>query len=230
MSEGPIILVIDDEAQIRKLLRLSLEAYGYRVREAASAAEGLADVPLSRPDLIILDLGLPDMDGLDFLKKLRLRSRTPVIVLSVRGSEEDKINLLDAGADDYVTKPFGTGELLARIRTALRHLVASSEEGIFRSGHLMIDFVHRVVQKDGVDLKLTPTEYSLLRYLATNHGKVLTHNQILQELWGASPSVDPSYLRVFMLQLRRKIEEDAAHPRLIITEPGVGYRLVVREE
>jgi two-component system KDP operon response regulator KdpE len=226
MSEGPVILIIEDESQIRRLLRLSLEAHGYQVKDATTAQEGLQQVAMARPDLIILDLGLPDMEGLDALKKLREWSRTPVIVLSVRNSEQDKIDLLDAGANDYITKPFGMGELLARMRAALRHSIPDVSEGIFKTAGVSIDFARRLVTKNKIELKLTPTEYSLLRFLAQHAGKVLTHNQIIHELWGPESQPDMSYLRVYVLQLRRKIEDDPSNPRLIITEPGVGYRLL----
>lgn len=226
MSEGPIILVIDDESQIRRMLRLSLEAHGYQVREATTAQEGLQQASLARPDVIILDLGLPDMDGLNALKKLREWSQTPVIVLTVKDTEQDKIDLLDAGADDYVTKPFSMGELLARLRTALRHSLPDSPEGTLQAGNLIIDFAKRLTKKDGKELKLTPTEYSLLRFLAKHTGKVVTHKQIINELFGAQPQPDQSYLRVYVLQLRRKIEDDPSNPKLLVTEPGVGYRLL----
>ncbi|MBP7737730.1 MAG: response regulator transcription factor [Spirochaetes bacterium] len=229
MSDGPIILVIDDESQIRRMLRLSLEAHGYQVREATTAQEGLQQASLARPDVIILDLGLPDMDGMDALKRLREWSQTPVIVLSVKNSEQDKIDLLDAGADDYVTKPFGMGELLARLRTALRHSIPDASDGIFKTGNLAVDFGKRLALKNGAELKLTPTEYSLLRFLAKYAGRVVTHNQIIQELFGRQSQPDQSYLRVYVLQLRRKIEDDPSNPRLLVTEPGVGYRLLCDE-
>src|SRR4030042_1745899 len=226
MSEGPVILIIEDESQIRRLLRLSLEAHGYQVKDATTAQEGLQQVAMARPDLIILDLGLPDMEGLDALKKLREWSRTPVIVLSVRNSEQDKIDLLDAGANDYITKPFSMGELLARMRDALRHSIPDVSEDIFKTAGVSIDFSRRLVTKTGIELKLTPTEYSLRRFLAQHAGKVFTHNQIIHELWGPRSQPDMSYLRVYILQLRRKIEDDPSNPRLLITEPGVGYRLL----
>jgi two-component system, OmpR family, KDP operon response regulator KdpE len=229
MNEGPAILIIDDEPQIRRLLRLTLDAHGYQVREATTAQEGLQQAAMMRPDLVILDLGLPDMDGLDALRALREWSQTPVIVLTVKNSEQDKINLLDAGANDYVTKPFGTGELLARIRAALRHSLPDSSEGVFSTGDISMDFARRVVTKGGQELKLTPTEYALLRFLARHAGKVITHTQIIHELWGPKAQPDTSYLRVYVLQLRRKIERDPASPHLLITEPGVGYRLMSDE-
>jgi two-component system, OmpR family, KDP operon response regulator KdpE len=226
MSEGPVILIIDDEPQIRRLLRLTLDAHGYVVKEATTAQEGLQQVAVTRPDLVILDLGLPDMDGLEALKKLREWSGTPVIVLTVKNAEQDKVDLLDAGANDYITKPFGMGELLARLRAALRHTLPDSPDGTFVAGDLTIDFARRIVTRGGLELKLTPTEYSLLRFLARHAGKVVTHTQIIHELWGPQSQPDASYLRVYVLQLRRKIEQDPSNPRLLITEPGVGYRLV----
>lgn len=228
MSDGPVILIIDDEAQIRRMLRLSLEAYGYQVKEATTSQEGLQQVAMSRPDLLILDLNLPDRDGLETLKDIREWNKTPVIVLSVKNSEKDKIDLLDAGADDYITKPFSMGELLARIRAALRHSIPEGNDGVFITGNLSIDFAKRIVLKNNEEVKLTPTEYSFLKLLAQNAGKVLTHNQIIDELWGVNSQPDTSYLRVYALQLRKKIEDDPAKPEFIITEPGVGYRLICR--
>ena len=226
MSDGPVILVIDDEVQIRRMLRLSLDAHGYQVREAVTALEGFQQAALSRPDLVILDLNLPDMYGLEALRKLREWNQSPVIILSVKNSEQDKIELLDAGANDYLTKPFGMGELLARIRAALRQSIPDTQEGIFTAGRLVIDFSRRIVACGGEEIKLTPTEYSLLKLLARNAGKVITHNQIMTELWGSKNHPDSSYLRVYVLQLRKKTELDPANPKIIITEPGVGYRLM----
>lgn len=225
-EKGPIILVIDDELQIRRMLRLSLESHGYVIVEAVTAADGLASAAARHPDLIILDLGLPDKDGLVMLKELREWNNTPVIVLSVRNTDEDKINLLDAGANDYLTKPFSMGELLARMRATLRNITPDAAEGVFTTGGLSIDFARRTVTLDNNFVKLTPTEYALLRLLSRNSGKVLTHNQIIQELWGTEIEPDPSYLRVYILQLRRKIEKDPSTPRILITEPGVGYKLM----
>jgi two-component system, OmpR family, KDP operon response regulator KdpE len=230
MKDGPIILVIDDEIQIRRFLRLSLEAHNYKVKEADTGEEGLSMVRSTHPDCIILDLSLPDMDGLEVLKKMREWSVVPVIVLSVRNSEQDKIDLLDAGANDYLTKPFGTGELLARIRAVLRTIVPDAEQGVFTSGTLQLDFIHRSVQLSGKEIKLTPTEYSLLCLLAKHAGKVVTYSQIIREIWGSQMQPDESYLRVYMLQLRRKIEDDPANPKLLMTEPGVGYRLLIVED
>jgi len=226
MSKGPVILIIDDEVQIRRMLRLSLDAHGFQVKEATTSQEGLDQAVLSRPDLIVLDLGLPDQSGLETLRRLREWSRTPVIVLSVKNSEQDKIELLDNGADDYLTKPFSMGELLARIRAALRHTIPESAEGIIAAGDLVIDFIKRIVSRNGVEIKLTPTEYSVIKILARNAGKVLTHNQIMDELSGMNAHADSSYLRVYVLQLRKKIEKNPANPKIIVTEPGVGYRLL----
>jgi two-component system KDP operon response regulator KdpE len=223
---GPLILVIDDELQIRRMLRLSLEAHGYAVTDALRAEEGLKLVADAHPDLVILDLELPDMNGLDALKRLRSWSQTPVIVLSIRSSEQDKIDLLDAGANDYITKPFGMGELLARIRGVLRRRTNDNGDGVFRTGTIAIDFSRRVVTRGETEVKLTPTEYTLLRFLAQHGGKIITHDQLLKELWGPDIEPDASYLRVYMLQLRRKLEDDPSNPKIFLTEPGIGYRLV----
>lgn len=221
------ILVIDDEIQIRRYLRIGLEALGFRVSEAASGEEGVVQAAMIRPDLIILDLGLPDRDGLDVLRTLREWSQIPVIVLSVRDTEEDKIALLDAGADDYLTKPFSAGELAARLRVALRHLAPEAGEALFRSGDLQVDLANRLVSVAGRPVKLTATEYDLLRLLVQHAGKVLTHTHILRDLWGRTGSEEMQYLRVYISQLRHKIEADPAHPQLLITETGVGYRLQI---
>ncbi len=226
MAEGAAILVIDDEPQIRRYLRVSLEAHDFRILEADSAREGLRIAALSKPDLIILDLGLPDMDGQAVIARLREWSSIPVIVLSVRADEADKIAALDAGADDYVTKPFGTGELLARIRAALRHMVgATSGQPVFATGGLRVDLEKRLVSLHGAAVKLSPKEYDLLRLLVQHAGKVLTHQFILRQVWGQAHEHDVQYLRVFARQLRQKIEADPAQPQLLLTEPGVGYRL-----
>lgn len=229
MGDGPVLLIIDDEIQIRKFLRLSLEAHGYKVKESPNGNEGLNMVRMSHPDCIILDLALPDIEGIDVLKAIREWTNTPVIVLSVRNSETDKIQLLDAGANDYLTKPFSMGELLARIRAVMRTVVPDSEQGVFNTGNLIIDFVHRIVTLSGNEIKMTPTEYSLLCLLARYAGKVITHTQIIKEIWGPKFQPDASYLRVYILQLRRKIEDDPANPKIIITEPGVGYRMLIIE-
>jgi two-component system KDP operon response regulator KdpE len=222
-------LVIDDELQMRRLLRVCLEANGYRVLEAATGAEGIAQAAQHPPDVVILDLGLPDMEGVAVLKRLREWSRVPVVVLSVRDREEDKIAALDNGADDYVTKPFSSGELLARLRVAQRHAAPSSETTVFRSGQLEVDLAARVVKVKGKEVKLTATEYSLLRLFAQHAGKVLTHRQILREVWGPNYVEQTHYLRVYLAHLREKLEANPAEPELLTTEPGVGYRLVSKE-
>jgi two-component system KDP operon response regulator KdpE len=220
------VLVVDDEPQIRRLLRLTLEANGYRVFDAATGNDGLVQAAQRRPDVVLLDLGLPDLDGLSVLKRLREWSRVPVIILSVRDREDDKINALDSGADDYVTKPFGTGELIARVRAALRHSQPQGTNAIFRSGNLEVDLSARTVRRKNQEVKLTPTEYSLLRLFVTHAGKVLTQRQLLTEVWGPKAVQQSTYLRVHIAHLRDKIEDDSERPELIITEPGVGYRMV----
>jgi two-component system KDP operon response regulator KdpE len=222
----PTALVIDDELQIRRLLRVCLEANGYRVLEAATGQEGITEAAQRTPDVVILDLGLPDMEGVAVLKRLREWTKVPVVVLSVRDREEDKIAALDNGADDYVTKPFGTGELLARLRVAERHALPAAENALFRAGDLEVDLTARVVKLKGQEVKLTATEYSLLRLFVRHAGKVLTHHQILKEVWGPNSVEQTHYLRVYIAHLREKLEADASKPRLIVTEPGVGYRLL----
>ena len=219
-------LVIDDEVQIRRLLRLTLEAQGYRVFEAVTGQEGLLDAAQRRPDVVVLDLGLPDMDGVSVLKRLREWSRVPVLVLSVRDREQDKLAAFDAGADDYVTKPFSTAELIARLRVAHRHSLPLPEAAVFRSGRLEVDLVRRRVTVGGQEVKLTATEYSLLALLARHAGRVMTHHQLLTAVWGPQAAQQTHYLRVYCGHLREKIEADPAKPRLLITEPGVGYRLM----
>lgn len=225
-SKGARILVIDDDSQIHKFLRVALTSHGYEVGEATTGRQGLAEATVFRPDVIILDLGLPDMDGLQVVTRLREWTKTPVIILSAKEQEKDKILALDAGADDYLTKPFGMGELLARIRAALRHAVGVTDEPVLQFGDLTIDLAHRRVTVNGQDVKLTPTEYDLMKNLAIHAGKVLTHKHLLRACWGPSYEKDTHYLRVFIGQLRRKIEADPARPSHIITEPGVGYRLL----
>jgi two-component system KDP operon response regulator KdpE len=222
----PSILVVDDELQMRRLLRICLEGNGYKVLEAVSGQEALTEVAHRRPDLVVLDLGLPDMDGVSVLKRLREWSQVPVLVLSVRDREEDKIAALDHGADDYVTKPFATGELLARLRVAQRHSIPQAESSVFRSGTLEVDFAARLVKLDGKEIKLTATEYSLLKMLVRHAGKVLTHRQILREVWGPTYEEQTHYLRVFIAHLREKLEVDHAKPHRISTEPGIGYRFL----
>lgn len=229
MSDGPVVLVIDDEAQIRRFLRISLEANQYHVREAFTGQEGLEQAALLRPDIVILDLGLPDLDGLEVLKRLREWSRVPVIVLSVRDADSDKIAVLDAGADDYLTKPFSVGELLARLRVAQRHTQPVSEASIFQADGLKVDLVRRVVTVNDEVVKLTATEYAFLRLMIQHAGKALTHRQILREVWGPQYVDETHYLRVYAAQLRRKIEVDPAHPQLLLTEAGVGYRFALGE-
>jgi two-component system KDP operon response regulator KdpE len=224
--QGPVVLIVDDEIQIRRFLRVSLSASGYIVHEAATGQAGLDQAALVRPDVVILDLGLPDMGGLDMLRRLREWSPVPVIVLSVRDADTDKIALLDAGADDYLTKPFSMGELLARLRVAQRH-TSPAPETTFHSGPLEVDLARRLVTVNEHPVKLTATEYALLRLLVQHAGKVLTHRQILREVWGPQYEEETPYLRVYMAQLRHKLEADPANPTLLITEPGVGYRLMV---
>jgi len=227
--QNHVVLVIDDEVQIRRLLRITLEANGYKVIEAASGKDGLVEAATRRPDIVILDLGLPDMDGVAVLKRLREWSRVPVVVLSVRDRDEDKIAALDAGADDYVTKPFSTPELLVRLRVALRHAQPAEEEVVFRSGNLVVDMADRRVSVKGQEVKLTVTEYSLLRLLVRHAGRILTHRQILKEVWGPNATNQTHYLRVYVARLREKIEPVPSRPAFLITEPGIGYRLLTAE-
>ena len=222
----PVALVIDDEPQIRRLLRVTLEANGYRVFDAATGQDGVAQAAQRRPDVVLLDLGLPDLEGTEVLKRLREWSRVPVIVLSVRDREDDKVAALDAGADDYVTKPFNSAELLARLRAALRHVQPQGVDAIFQSGTLEVDLSKRVVRKSGEEVKLTPIEYSLLRLLVTHAGKVLTHRHLLTGIWGSKAVEQTHYLRVHIAHLREKIEDNPSKPELIITESAVGYRLI----
>jgi two-component system KDP operon response regulator KdpE len=224
------ILVVDDEPPIRRLLRNTLAVQDYRVVEAATGKEALDAARREKPDLVVLDLGLPDSDGLDIIRELRARSPVPIVVLSSRGDEKGKVSALDLGADDYVTKPFGIEELMARIRTALRHRL--QEQGgrpVFRSGDLSVDLVHRRVSVGEREVKLSPKEYDILQQLVIHAGKVLTHRHLLHEVWGGEESGDVQYLRVFIRQLRQKLEADPERPRHIMTEPGVGYRLTVQE-
>jgi two-component system KDP operon response regulator KdpE len=222
---GARVLIVDDEPAIRRFLRVSLSAHGYAVFEADGGQSALSAITAERPDLIILDLGLPDLDGIQVTRLLREWTRIPIIILSVRGQETDKIAALDAGADDYVTKPFGAGELLARMRVALRRAGQTNAEPIFASDDLTVDLVQRVVTVAGRKVQLTPTEYDLLRVLVTNAGKVLTHRQLLREVWGIGYEQEMHMLRVNISNLRRKIEPNPTRPHYILTEPGVGYRL-----
>lgn len=223
------VLVIDDEPEIRRALRTGLAGAEFAVEWAPNAAQGIDLVTQWRPDVVILDLSLPDVDGLDVCRQLRAWSRVPIIVLSIRSGDADKITALDAGADDYLTKPFSMGELIARIRVALRHAAqgagAVGVESRFQTGGLMLDFARRKVTVDGANVHLTPTEYEVLKYLTLNAGKVVTHRTLLRAVWGPHYEDEAHYLRVFVNQLRRKIEPDPSRPRYLLTEPGIGYRL-----
>jgi two-component system KDP operon response regulator KdpE len=224
MSNGFSILVIDDESQIRKLLEITLEANGYKLLFAVNAKEGITMAASHQPDMILLDLGLPDEDGQVVLKQLRDWYHNPIIILSVKSTEEEIVKALDSGANDYLTKPFRTQELLARIRTALRGNFNQNQEPIIAFGPITVDFVARVIKLNGELLKLTATEYNLFTLLLKNDGRVLTHQYILKEIWGNSYADQTQYLRVFVAQLRKKIEEDPNRPKYILTESGVGYR------
>ena len=226
MTDGPLVLLIEDESAMRRFLRAALGTHDFRLVEAGTMREGLAQAAGRNPDVILLDLGLPDGDGLDATRQLREWTATPIIVLSARGQEQDKIAALDAGADDYLTKPFSVGELLARIRVALRHRSADGEPpATFEAGALKVDLARRTVTVADEEVHLTPTEYKLLAVLVKHAGKVLTHRQLLLEVWGSHNATQTQALRVYVTQLRHKIELDPARPRLLITEPGVGYRL-----
>jgi two-component system, OmpR family, KDP operon response regulator KdpE len=222
---GLRVLVVDDERAIRRYLHAALNAQGYIVYEASGGKEALNLVVADRPDLIILDLGLPDLDGVEVTRQLREWTHIPIIVLSVREQETDKIMALDAGADDYLTKPFSSGELMARMRAALRHTLQTTTEPIFETDNLKVDLTRRLVSVGNEDISLTPTEYDLLRILVQNAGRVITHRQLLRQVWGNAYENEAHLLRVNMSNLRRKIEPDPTRPRYIITEPGVGYRL-----
>ncbi|PYN34070.1 MAG: DNA-binding response regulator [Candidatus Rokuibacteriota bacterium] len=224
----PVVVVIEDEPQIRKFLRATLEGQGYRLFEATTGADGVVEVSSRQPDVVIIDLGLPDMDGLDVIRRVREWTAVPVIVLSARGQERDKVTALDAGADDYMSKPFGAGELLARIRVALRHTAGASHEGddaVFRVGELRVHLVRRQVFVGDKEMHLTPIEYKLLTTLVRHAGKVVTHQQLLREVWGPAHTEQAHYARVYMAHLRHKLEAEPARPRYLLTESGVGYRL-----
>jgi two-component system KDP operon response regulator KdpE len=224
----PFILIVEDDPQIRRFLRATLTAEGYVYHEAVTASEGLTEVNSRRPDLILLDLGLPDRDGLEVIRRVRESSQLPIVVLSARGEEKDKIAALDLGADDYVAKPFGVGELLARIRAALRRSAAITSDGtVLRFGRIEIDLNKRVVNVDGEEVHLTPNEYRLLQVLIKYPGKVLTQRQLLNEVWGPNHLDQAQYLRVYIAQLRRKLETDPTRPKHLQTEPGIGYRLII---
>jgi len=225
MTAKPLALIVDDEKSIRRLLRLALEAEGYVVHEAENGQQGLLAAAQWKPDAIVLDLGLPDLEGLEMLKRLREWSQAPVLVLTVRQSVEDKVAALDQGADDYLTKPFHTAELAARLRAMRRHAQPQPDLSFFRAGGLQVDLVARTAKLKGKELHLTPTEYSLLRVLIQHAGKIVTHRQLLREVWGPAAEEQSQYLRVYMAHLRKKIETDPDAPRLIRNEPGIGYRL-----
>ena len=229
-SEGPKILLVEDEQEIRRFLRVSLGGHGYRLVESATGRDGVMQAASQQPDLMILDLGLPDIDGMEVIRQVREWSHMPIIILSARGQEHQKVEALDGGADDYLTKPFSVGELVARIRVALRHVAeATGEPGepAFALGDLRVDFVFRQVFVGQQEIHLTPIEYRLLTTMIKYAGKVITHKQLLKEVWGPDSVYETHYLRVYMAQLRRKIETDAACPRFLLTEPGVGYRLAL---
>ncbi len=227
-EEKELILLIEDEPQMRRFLRITLQSQGYRLVEAATAQEGLMQASMRNPDVVLLDLGLPDLDGLEVTKRLREWTQTPIIVISAREQEQDKVRALDAGADDYLTKPFNAGELLARIRVALRHLArrsAGQTEPVFVLHNLRVDLAQRQVFLDDKEVHLTPMEYKLLTVLVRHAGKVITHRQLLKEVWGPAHVNEVQYLRVYMTQLRHKLEADPARPRFLMNEPGIGYRL-----
>ena len=227
-ASWPTVLVVEDEPQMRRFLRATLETHEYRMIDATTAQQALAEAVTRNPDVILLDLGLPDLDGVEVLARLREWSEVPVIVVSARDQEEQKIRALDAGADDYLTKPFGAGELLARIRVALRHAVGQgkgADEPLFRVGDLEVDLAKRLVHVAGRAVHLTPTEYKLLSVLIRSGGRVMTHGHLLKKVWGTAFGEHTHYLRVFMAQLRHKLEADPARPQYLLTEPGVGYRI-----
>jgi two-component system KDP operon response regulator KdpE len=226
MPEGHLrVLIVDDEPEIRRFLRASLKAYQYEVFEADSGVKALAAFSEARPDLVILDLGLPDLDGVEVTRRIRARGETPVIILSVRDREPDKIEALDAGADDYLTKPFGVGELLARMRVVLRRAAPGGQDGVYQVKNLVVDLTRHLVTAAGKEISLTPTEFDLLRVLIQNAGKVMTHRQLIHKVWGTAYEDESRLLRVNISNLRRKIEPDPDQPRYIVTELGVGYRL-----
>jgi len=227
METGQRVLVVDDETSIRRYLRAALSAQGFAIYEATNGQEAVNAVIANRPDIIILDLGLPDFDGIEVTRRLREWSQTPIIILSVREAESDKIAALDAGADDYLTKPFSSGELMARMRVAMRRLASKSDEPVLQVDNLKIDLSRRLVTVDEKEISLTPTEYDILRLLLQNAGKVLTHRQLLRQVWGTAYESEMHLLRVNISNLRGKIESDPGRPKYIVTEPGVGYRLKV---
>ena len=226
----PVVVLIEDEPQIRRFLRATLTGQGYRLFEAPTGADGLVEVGSRQPDVVIIDLGLPDIDGIEVIRRLREWTAVPIIVLSARGQERDKVTALDAGADDYVSKPFGAGELLARIRVALRHTAGASheaDEAEFKVGELHVDLLRRHVAVGAAEVRLTPIEYKLLTTLIRHAGKVVTHQQLLRDVWGPAHTDQAHYVRIYMAHLRHKLEAEPARPRYLLTEPGVGYRLAV---
>jgi two-component system KDP operon response regulator KdpE len=232
-TPNPLVLIIEDEPNMRRFLRTTLRGNAFQVVEAGSAREGIIQAAGRNPEVILLDLGLPDRDGREVAQELRRTTRAPIIILSARGQEHEKVLLLDLGADDYLTKPFGAGELLARIRVALRHAARPPkelEEPVYLSGGVTVDAIRRQVFRDGEEVHLTPTEYKLLATLIRHAGRVLTHRQLLHEVWGANYTEQTHYLRVYMAQLRHKLEQDPTRPRLLLTEAGIGYRLRESEQ
>jgi len=229
LTIGAKILVIDDEAEIRKLLKVGLTAHGFVVLEAANGKDGIYQAAVARPDIVILDMGLPDMEGLAVVSQIREWSQVPILILSVRGQDNDKVNALDLGADDYLTKPFSMSELMARIRVAMRHQGNLKDEPVIQIADLWIDLSRRQVKVAGNEIHLTPTEYDLLKILVSNAGKVVTHRYILTSIWGNNGQEYAQYLRIYISQLRKKLERDPNQPRFILTEPGVGYRLAILE-
>ncbi|PJI38731.1 response regulator transcription factor [Ferrovibrio sp.] len=230
MNRVRTILIVDDEKQIRRFLRTGLSVHGYEVIEAESGAEALREASTKAPDLVVLDLQLGDMDGLDVLQRIREWSWLPVLILSVRNREVEKVKALELGADDYITKPFGIAEFIARVNALLRRIPEAIAQPIFSLGDLSIDLARRQVLLDGTEIKLSPKEYALLQYLARHAGKVVTHEQMLREIWGDGHVEDAHYLRIFMRRLRQKVERDPTQPRYIVTEVGVGYRLRVQDQ
>lgn len=227
MTTGAKILVIDDEIEIRRLLKVGLTAHGYDYSEADNARDGIYKAVIVRPEIIILDIGLPDLEGFEVIRQIREWSHIPIIILSVRGHDQDKVKALDFGADDYLTKPFSMSELLARVRVSLRHQVNLKDEPLFQNGDLFIDLARRQVKVAGTEVHLTPTEYDLLKILASHMGKVVTHHQLITSIWTNEGPERSQYLRIYISQLRKKIELDPNQPNFILTEPGVGYRLAV---
>jgi two-component system KDP operon response regulator KdpE len=228
-SAGARILIVEDDASIQRIVSRNLRAHGFVVEVASSGGDGLATEATFHPDLVLLDLGLPDIDGIEVIHRLRERSGVPIVVLSVRGNESDKVQALDLGADDYLTKPFGVDELVARVRVGLRHAVPAASDAVLRVGELLIDVPHRRVEVAGREVHLTPTEYALLLALAARPGVVMTETALLRRVWGSTYAREHHYVHVYMARLRKKLEADPARPRFIRTETGIGYRLMERE-